>query len=155
MKQFKYLAIIFLITFGLSPVTVFSTGDAEQLVLGNHILTLQWLQNHNGLGKAKIFRKDGKILLEGYQEENYEGNLNFMTINGTIKVISPAELEFEGKIVTRINYINNGIPHERKGKFILKAWGGRKYWRMQKMTQPDGEHTVTDYIDIFFEKYQK
>jgi hypothetical protein len=155
MKQFKYLAFFFLIIFELSSVMVFSAGDAEQLVLGNHILTLQWLQNNNGLGKAKIFRQDGKILLEGYQEETYEGNLNYMTINGTIKIISPTELEFEGKIVTRINYINGGIPYERKGRFLLKAWGGRKYWRMQKMTQPDGEHTVTDYIDIFFERYQK
>ena len=155
MKQFKYLAFFFLIIFELSPVMVFSAGDAEQLVLGNHILTLQWLQNHVGLGKAKIFKQDGKIVLEGYQEETYEGNLNYMTINGTIKIINPTELEFEGKIVTRINYINGGIPYERKGRFLLKAWGGRKYWRMQKMTQPDGEHTVTDYIDIFFEKYQK
>lgn len=32
MKQFKYLAIIFIITLGLSPVTAFSAGDADQLV---------------------------------------------------------------------------------------------------------------------------
>ncbi len=155
MKHFKYLAIIFIISLGLSPVTVFSAGDAEQLVLGNHILTLQWLQNHNGVGKASIYKKDDKLMVDGYQEEHYEGNLNYMKIDGTVKIINPKVLEFEGKIVTRISYINGGIPYERKGRFLLKAWGGRKYWRMQKMTQPDGEHTVTDYIDIFFEKYQK
>jgi len=26
---------------------------------------------------------------------------------------------------------------------------------MQNMTQPDGEHQVTDYIDIFFEKFRE
>lgn len=155
MKIFKTLAVIFLAAFSLAPDNAFSSGDVEQLVLGNHVLTLQWLQNHNGVGKAKIFKKDGTLTLDGYQEEHYEGSLNYMKIDGTVKIINPKVLEFDGKIITRINYINNGVPHERKGRFILKAWGNRKYWRMQKMTQPDGEHTVTDYIDIFFEKYKK
>jgi len=153
MKQLKYPAIGFLITFCLFFNITLNAGEVEQQVLGNHVLTLQWLQNHQGVGKAKIFKKDGKILLEGYQEENYEGNLNYMTIKGTIKVISSRELEFEGKIITRISYINDGLQHERNGKFLLKAWGKRQYWRMQKMTQPDKEHTVTDYIDLHFEKY--
>lgn len=155
MKQFKYLTTIFIISLGLIPVMVCSADDIEQFVLGNHVLTLQWLQNHNSVGKAKIFKKDGTLTLDGYQEEHYEGSLNYMKIDGTVKIINPKVLEFDGKIITRINYINNGVPHERKGRFILKAWGNRKYWRMQKMTQPDGEHTVTDYIDIFFEKYKK
>lgn len=155
MKQFKYLTTIFIISLGLIPVMVCSADDIEQFVLGNHVLTLQWLQNHNGVGKAKIFKKDGTLTLDGYQEEHYEGSLNYMKIDGTVKIINPKVLEFDGKIITRINYINNGVPYERKGRFILKAWGNRKYWRMQKMTQPDGEHTVTDYIDIFFEKYKK
>ncbi len=154
MKQLKYPAIGFFISFFIFFSITTNAGEVEQLVPGNHVLTLQWLQNHQGVGKAKIFKKDGKILLEGYQEENYEGNLNYMTIKGTIKVISPRELEFEGKIVTRINYINDGLQHERNGKFLLKAWGKRQYWRMQKMTQPDKEHTVTDYIDIYFAKYR-
>lgn len=155
MKQFKYLTTIFIISLGLIPVMVCSADDIEQFVLGNHVLTLQWLQNHNSVGKAKIFKKDGTLTLDGYQEEHYEGSLNYMKIDGTVKIINPKVLEFDGKIITRINYINNGVPYERKGRFILKAWGNRKYWRMQKMTQPDGEHTVTDYIDIFFEKYKK
>lgn len=155
MKQFKYLTTIFIISLGLIPVMVCSADDIEQFVLGNHVLTLQWLQNHNSVGKAKIFKKDGTLTLDGYQEEHYEGSLNYMKIDGTVKIINPKVLEFYGKIITRINYINNGVPYERKGRFILKAWGNRKYWRMQKMTQPDGEHTVTDYIDIFFEKYKK
>jgi hypothetical protein len=153
-KQFKYLTII-IISLGLIPMMVFSADDTEQFVLGNHVLTLQWLQNRNGVGKAKIFKKDGRLMLDGYQEEHYEGSLNYMKIDGTVKIINPKVLEFDGKIVTRISYINGGAPYERKGRFTLKAWGNRKYWRMQKMTQPDGEHTVTDYIDIFFEKYQK
>jgi hypothetical protein len=155
LKKLKPLAFFLLAAFSLAPDNAFSSGDIEQLVLGNHVLTLQWLQNHNGIGKAKIFKKGKTLVLDGYQEELYEGSLNYMKIGGTVKIINPKVLEFDGKIITRINYINSGVTYERKGRLILKAWGNRKYWRMQKMTQPDGEHTVTDYIDIFFEKYQK
>ena len=154
MKKRRYPVIAFLVIFGFCSHAAFGADTLEQLVLGNHVLTLQWLQSQKGLGKAKIFKKDGKMRIEGYQEDHYQGHLNYMTMDGTIKVISSRELAFEGKIVTRINYINDGLPHERNGKFLLKAWGERKYWRMQKMTQPDKEYTVTDYIDIHFEKYR-
>lgn len=153
MKKLKYPAIGFLIVFGFSLNNVVSADDVEQLVLGDHLLTLQWL-NYKKPGKAKIFKKDGKIILEGRQEVNNEGHRDYLDINGTIKILNQRELEFDGKIVTKISHINDGIPHERNGKFLLKAWGQRKYWRMQNMTQPDKEFPITDYIDIYFEKYR-
>ena len=152
MEKIWTLTFAILVTVGLVPNGALSSDYAEQLVLGNHVLTLQWLQNHKGVGKASIYKKDGKIFMDGYQEEKYKGDLNYMSIQGTIAIINPKELEFEGKIITKINYLNSGVPYERNGKFLLKAWGARKYWRMQKMTQPDGQHTVTDYIDIYFKK---
>ncbi|MCX5848561.1 MAG: hypothetical protein NTW65_03840 [Deltaproteobacteria bacterium] len=127
--------------------------------IGEHILTLQWLQNLSGVGKAKISEVDGKLVIDGYQEESCEafrasppceGGVNYMKIKGNLRIISSAELEFEGVITTKINYINNGKIYERKGKFIMKAWGTRKYWRMQKMTEPDEDRTVADYIDLYF-----
>ena len=157
MKNHAILFLVFLSIGSVVPLPppVHAMDAMEQLVLGNHVLTLQWLRNNNGIGKARIFKKDGAIRIDGYQSERYDGELNFMSIQGTLRVISPKELEFTGKIVTRINYINSGTPHERNGTFQLKARGARKYWRMQNMTQPDGEHQVTDYIDIFFEKFRQ
>ena len=152
MKKINVLVFAVLVIVCASTKNALGANDTENLVLGNHVLTLQWLSFNKGLGKAKIYKKDGKILIEGYQEENYQGHLNYMSIQGTIRIISPSELEFEGKIITKINYINSGALYERNGKFLLKARGSRKYWRMQNMEQPDGNSTVTDYIDIFFEK---
>lgn len=154
MKKLQTMGLTILMIIGLVQNSTANSDDAEQLVLGNHVLTLQWLQNHNGIGKAKIYKKNGKILIDGYQEEKYKGDLNYMSIQGTITIVNPKELEFEGKITTKINHFNSGVPYERNGKFLLKAWGNRKYWRMQNMTQPDGQYTVTDYIDIYFEKFQ-
>jgi hypothetical protein len=153
-ERIKTVMLAVLVTFCLFLNSALGSDNAEQLVLGNHVLTLQWLLNHGGIGKAKIYKKDGKIFIDGYQEEKYKGDLNYMTIQGTITIRNPKELEFEGKIITKINYLNSGISYERNGKFLLKAWGARKYWRMQNMTQPDGEYKVTDYIDIYFEKYR-
>jgi len=149
----KLISFLFAATF-LIPTMASAESSTETLVLGNHVMTLQWLQNNKGIGKAKIFKKDGIIHIDGYQEENYKGHLNFMSIKGTISILGPKELEFSGKIRTKINYLNNGVPYERSGKFLLKAWGNRKYWRMQNMVEPDGKHTVADYIDIYFQKFR-
>jgi hypothetical protein len=138
---------------GLLSTAAGAAGDVEQLLLGDHVMTLQWLQNHNGIGRAKISKQDGKIVIDGYQEEKYQGHHNYMSIEGTLRILDPKELEFDGTIVTRINYINGGAPYERKGRFLLKVTGKRKYWRMQNMTQPDTGYEVTDYIDIYFEKF--
>ena len=138
----------------LAAVTVAGAAshlpDPQPLAPGDHALSLQWLQNNNGVGKARIYRDHGQLLLDGYQEERYKGELNTMTIKGSIRVISARALEFKGTIVTRISYINEGAPRERKGTFLMKAWGARKFWRMQEMTEPDGQDEVTDYIDLHF-----
>jgi len=150
-----FLVFLFIVWVAPLPAPSHAMDPTEQLLLGNHVLTLQLLRNNNGIGKARIFKKDGTIHIDGYQSERYEGEMNYMSVQGTLRIVGPKELEFTGKIVTRINYINSGIPHERSGTFQLKARGARKYWRMQNMTQPDGEHQVTDYIDIFFEKFRE
>ncbi|MDH5180184.1 MAG: hypothetical protein OEZ39_17165 [Gammaproteobacteria bacterium] len=154
MKTANLAALLILLLSGLLPTTAYSADNVEQMVLGNHVMTLQWLTNHRGIGKAKIYKQEGEIHIDGYQQEKYEGNTNYMRILGKLRIINARELEFEGSIVTQINYINAGVPYERNGKFILKATGKRKYWRMQNMEQPDEGHVVTDYIDIFFEKFK-
>ncbi len=125
-------------------------ADPPPLALGEHALSLQWLQNNNGFGKARIYKDHGQLQLDGYQEERYKGELNTMAIKGSIRVVNARELEFNGTITTRVSYLNAGAPYERKGTFQMKAWGARKFWRMQKMTEPDGKDEVLDYIDLYF-----
>ncbi len=151
MRLMRYGSIVLMLIF-LSFGKLYAQQDIEQLLMGNHLLTLQWLQNYNGVGEAKIYKKDGVIYIEGYQEEKFEGSLNYMRIQGTLKILNPKKLEFEGKIVTKIYYLNNGAPYERNGKYLMAAHGTRKFWRMQDMTQPYNGFTVVDYIDLHFKK---
>lgn len=144
MKLLKPILLLLLI-----PGVLHSRNSLEEFVLGKHLLTLQWISwEKNKTGIADIYKKDGVIYLDGNQTEGE----NYLKLNGVLRIIDKRTLEFEGKIITRIDYINSGKPYERFGKFILKAWGKRQYWRMQKMTQPDGSYEVTDYIDLYFQK---
>lgn len=131
-------------------------ADLQQLadrLVGTRPLTLQWLDNFNqgNRGTLTITKKDGRLIASGYQEEQYQGERNWLRLNGVLTVINEQELELDGTIATRVSYINGGIEHERNGRFRFKAWGKRKYWRLQNnRTQPDNGHEVTDYIDIHF-----
>ncbi len=130
-------------------------SNFEDSITGTHPLTLQWLDNFNrgNTGKIRIFRKEGQLFAEGTQEEEYEGERNWMNLYGLITVINPREIELDGVITTRVSFINNGKAHERKGVFCFKAWGKRPYWRMQNnRLQPDNGFEVTDYIDIHLKK---
>ena len=153
MIRVPYLLVLLLLSCIAIPVHAVSPKQIEDNILGEHGLTLQWLDNQNkgNRGSAKIFKKDDTLRIEGYQHETNDGQLNYLKINGTIKVISLRELEFKGTITTKVNYINDGLEYERTGTYLFKAWGKRRYWRMQtNRTQPDGDHDVTDYIDIHF-----
>ena len=131
-------------------------GDLRQFadrLVGTRPLTLQWLdsQNRGNRGTLTISRQDGRLIASGYQEDQYRGEHNWMRLNGVLTVVNERELELEGAITTRIGYINGGIEHERTGRFRFKAWGARRYWRLQNnRTQPDNGFEVTDYIDIHF-----
>ncbi|MDO5691276.1 MAG: hypothetical protein Q4G70_02205 [Pseudomonadota bacterium] len=151
MKKLVSFFIGILLTAFLSSQVVAKSTEAERMIVGTHPLTLQWLPDGTPAGVAFIHKKDGKIWIDGAQEEDGAAG-DYFTINGEIRIINAREFEFVGKAVSSIKHVNGGKPYERSGKFLFKAWGKRKYWRMQNMTQPDGPHTLTDYIDIFFEK---
>jgi len=140
---------------GLAAAAVAAGAAARHgpppLTAGDHVLTLQWLQNGNGVGRATLSPdSDGRWHIEGHQEERYKGERNTLDLAGTIRVLNPRELEFTGTITTRVSYLNGGVPYERHGTFRMKAWGARTFWRMQGMTEPDGNDRVTDYIDLHF-----
>lgn len=113
---------------------------------GKHALTLQWVSWQQP-GSVNIKPSDnGWYTIEGSQS-NPEGN--YVKINGRIKPLNNRELEFDGKIETRVDHINGGEPCIRTGTKIFKATGTRKYWRLQDMINCEGG-MVTDYVDIYF-----
>ena len=71
----------------------------------------------------------------------------FVTISGSFEAVDRV-LNFNGKTVLQVSYINGGKPCQLTGPAVFKASGARKYWRLQSMLNCDG--ATTDYIDIYF-----
>jgi hypothetical protein len=123
-----------------------SSTAPVQLREGKHNFTLQWL-GWEKPGKATISKKtDSTYSIEG-EQRNAEG---FVTIRGTLKMITPRELLFEGTILTQVKYIYEGKECDRTGTYHFLAKGTRKYWRLQEMANCEGEDKAVDYVDIFF-----
>ncbi|MCB1177880.1 MAG: hypothetical protein KDK36_09905 [Leptospiraceae bacterium] len=135
----KYIILILIISFGISSAP-------RKIKKGYHNLTLQWIEDG----------KPGKILFEEISINSYKvsgekrskNNEDFLKIDGTIKVIKPNILEFNGTIQTKIFHIYEGKVCSREGKQSFIAYGKRKYWRMKNKINCD--ERTTDYIDIYF-----
>ncbi len=113
---------------------------------GKHALTLQWI-GWDKPGSVIIQAGDaGWYTINGSQTDD-KGN--YLKVDGRIKILNNRELEFDGKIETRVDHINAGKPCIKTGKNLFKATGTRKYWRLQNMINCEGG-AVTDYIDIYF-----
>lgn len=113
---------------------------------GKHALTLQWI-SWDRPGSVSITEGyNGWHSIHGSQTDN-KGN--YLKIDGRIKPLNNRELEFEGKIETRVDHINAGESCIRTGKKLFKATGTRKYWRLQDMINCEGG-MITDYVDIYF-----
>lgn len=121
--------------------------DSLKIREGRHNFTLQWIGWDNP-GKAQISKKsDGTYTIKG--EQRNVDSAEFVTIDGTLKVLTPRELLFEGTIQSKINYLNKGEVCDRTGTYHFFAKGTRKYWRLQEMENCQGNNAV-DYVDIFF-----
>jgi len=113
---------------------------------GRHALTLQWIG----------WQKPGSVTITAIDDTWYsiqgsqtDENGNYLKINGRIRPLNNRELEFDGKIESLVESINNGEPCIRSGKKLFKATGTRKYWRLQDMINCGGG-MITDYVDIYF-----
>lgn len=114
---------------------------------GKHNLTLQWISwDKPGSVIISEAGSDGWSSIKGSQTGE-KGN--YLRIDGKIKPLNDRELEFDGKIELRVDFLNAGEPCIRTGPKLFKATGTRKYWRLQDMTNCEGG-TVTDYVDIYF-----
>jgi outer membrane murein-binding lipoprotein Lpp len=114
---------------------------------GTHNLTLQWI-SWDDPGTVEITDMgDGTYKVVG--EQRSKENADYLTIEGTLQPVSERELRFNGTISSFVSYLNNGVVCVREGEQTFKATGKRKYWRLQNMTNCEGNR-VTDYIDIYF-----
>lgn len=130
----------------------------DKMMLGSHLFSLQWI-SWDRFGKVNITKgnDDRTYYVSGKQdgrtcsdEEKGRQNGDFVSINGTLTVVSKTKLIFNGTIITKVYHINNGQECVREGQFTFESTGGRKYWRLQEMTnQCDG---CTDYVDIYFKR---
>ena len=116
-------------------------------ILGKHMCSLQWI-SWKDFGTVTISQGlDNTVHVKGGQKS--KTNSDYLQIDGTLTVINPLHLKFNGEIITCVDHINNGKPVKRKGTYNFTVAGQRRYWRMQEMTNPDDP--CCDYVDIYFD----
>ncbi|WP_342648223.1 hypothetical protein [Mucilaginibacter sp. CSA2-8R] len=140
MKPYFFLALSLFV-----KLTTFA--QCEQLRPGQHAFTLQWIDlDKHGPGSVTIQALgNNKYSIEGEQRDKEKKD--YVTIKGTI-MADKETLYFDGKIVSKVGFVNNGKPCEVTGPAVFKAIGKRRYWRLQRMSNCDG--ISSDYIDIYF-----
>jgi hypothetical protein len=137
-----------ILSIAVSALFAFAQDEAaKQKLLGNHMLSLQWIHyDTKAFGSAKVTESAGALKLIGEQRNSKNGD--YLKIDGQITDVSKLEFRFKGSIVYRSAAISGDRLCERNGEFTFKITGTRKYWRLQQMDSPCG--TVTDYVDLFF-----
>ena len=116
-------------------------------ILGKHMCSLQWI-SWKDFGSVSIsYGADNILYVKGGQTSKTNGD--FLEMYGTLTVINPLHLQFNGQIITCVEHINDGKPVKREGTYNFTVAGQRRYWRMQEMNNPkDG---YCDYVDIYFD----
>ncbi len=127
--------------------TVINDVNAGKMLLGKHLLSLQWI-SWDDFGAATVVNRRGVYYLKGEQKQR--GGGDYLKVDGVITKINSKNFKFDGVIEMRISHNNGGAPCRREGEMTFVVTGKRKYWRLQEMNNPcDG---VTDYVDIYFRK---
>ncbi len=123
---------------------------ARARLVGEHLLTLQWLGfgDLSGAGRATVEDDGDTLPIKGEQRGTGENAGDFVRIDGRIVSATRDGFVFEGEIVTRVHHIANGEACRREGRFHFKATGKRRYWRLQEMDNPCDQ--ATDYVDVYF-----
>ncbi len=117
-------------------------------ILGKHMCSLQWI-SWKQFGSVTISQDSdsGIVFIKGGQKS--KTNSDYLEIDGTLTVINPLHLRFNGEITTCVYHINDGKPVKRKGTYNFTVAGQRRYWRMQEMNNP--KDRCCDYVDIYFD----
>ncbi|MBR5687135.1 MAG: hypothetical protein IKX36_04170 [Prevotella sp.] len=120
----------------------------EQMVIGKHMLSLQWI-SWDYYGTCNITKQpDGTLRCKG--EQLSRENDDYLRIDGEISIVDAKHLVFTGTIATKIYHINNGQECLREGTFDFESTQNRKYWRLQQMENPCD--MCADYVDIYFKR---
>lgn len=90
---------------------------------------------------------DNMLYVKGGQTSKTNGD--FLEMYGTLTVLNPLHLQFNGQIITCVEHINDGKPVKREGTYNFTVAGQRRYWRMQEINNPKGDYC--DYVDIYFD----
>lgn len=123
---------------------------ARARLVGEHMLTLQWLGwgDLSGAGRL-VVEDDGDTLPMRGEQRGSGGNAeDYVRIDGRIVAAGRDGFVFEGEILTRVHHIANGAECRRSGRFAFKTTGKRRYWRLQEMENPCD--SATDYVDVYF-----
>jgi hypothetical protein len=123
---------------------------ARARLVGEHILTLQWIGfgDLSSAGRATVTDAGDHLVLRGEHLGSGENAGDYLRIDGRIVSASRDGFVFEGEILTRVSYIAGGAECRREGRFTFLTRAGRKYWRLQEMDNPCD--TATDYVDVYF-----
>lgn len=135
----------------VTPVTASGLDAAARArLVGDHMLTLQWLGwgELSGAGKVVVEDAGDTLPMRGEQRGAGENANDYVRIDGRIVSATRDGFVFEGTILTRVHHIANGAECSRNGSFTFKTTGKRKYWRLQEMDNPCD--TATDYVDVYF-----
>ena len=129
----------------VSPPTQVISQSARNQLLGKHKFQLHWISwnRWKDFADLTVVERQGKLLIKGRQQKGED----YLEIDGYASQVEDKQFTFEGLIVTRVSYKNNGNPCRREGTMTFKITGKRKYWRLQEMRSPCDE--TTDYVDIF------
>lgn len=127
--------------------TVVKNAKAKQMLVGRHLLSLQWI-SWDHFGRANVTERRGVLHLKGEQKGRGESAEDFLRIDGVVTRVDAKEFGFKGKIAVRVSHNNGGKPCERTGDMTFRITGKRKYWRLVEMDNPcEG---IADYVDIYF-----
>lgn len=148
-KKLSLTIFLVLLTFGASVFaqekTQINNVKAKNILLGKHLLTLQWI-SWDYFGSATVTNRRGVFYLKGKQKSRKDSD--YVELDGVITEINEKNFVFNGTVTMRVSHINNGEPCERTGEMTFAITGKRKYWRLQEMDSPCD--TTTDYVDIYF-----
>ena len=130
-----------------APVkTQVNDANAKKQLLGEHLLTLQWITPDNGpTGKAQVTEENGLLKLKGSQRD---AKGNYLTVEGVIETVDTRSFVLVGKVELSVDFLAGGKPCPREGRFTFRITGKRRYWRMKEMNNPCEENHV-DYVDLF------
>lgn len=128
-----------------STKTVVSDSVAAAQLVGKHKFQLHWISwgKWKDLADLVVIDRAGTLSLKARQAKAGD----YVEIEGTVVKVEAKEFTFQGRIVTRVSYKNEGKPCERNGEMTFKITGKRRYWRLQEMQSPCD--VTTDYVDIF------